>query len=329
MAARRRLRRSRDHPRSRGVYAYRHEDAVRSDGSSPLARGLRGAKGCSDKAWGIIPARAGFTSLSNDNTFKNWDHPRSRGVYRRLYCRLPRPTGSSPLARGLRGVRVEDRYGRRIIPARAGFTGPGSWWWPAGRDHPRSRGVYSARGPWGCGFGGSSPLARGLLHRHLNGRCRLGIIPARAGFTTSFTLTLNIGKDHPRSRGVYIKVTSLTLPMQGSSPLARGLRERSSSPRPARRIIPARAGFTVYTAMGAFITADHPRSRGVYLGKGTVMGRPDGSSPLARGLLIDSTETDAKNGIIPARAGFTWRTTRNRFPPSDHPRSRGVYHPCP
>ena len=33
-------------------------------------------------------------------------------------------------------------------------------------------------------------------------------------------------------------------------------------------------------------------------------------------------------GIIPARAGFTWSSTRPTRPSTDHPRSRGVY-PCP
>ena len=53
-----------DHPRSRGVYP---EDLVifaSPEGSSPLARGLRGRTGQGAGQARIIPARAGFTSIA-------------------------------------------------------------------------------------------------------------------------------------------------------------------------------------------------------------------------------------------------------------------------
>ena len=55
------------------------------------------------------------------------------------------------------------------------------------------------------------------------------------------------------------------------------------------------------------------------------MVRPNGSSPLARGLRLSKLRDRGDLRIIPARAGFT-----RRLPPSlpnsgDHPRSRGVY----
>ena len=55
--------------------------------------------------------------------------------------------------------------------------------------------------------------------------------------------------------------------------------------------------------------------------------RRRGSSPLARGLPPDPDPAPRRGRIIPARAGFTgrrWRRCRTR---TDHPRSRGVYHP--
>ena len=91
--------------------------------------------------------------------------------------------GSSPLARGLRSAALSAVCTRGIIPARAGFTvrligdrrGAG--------DHPRSRGVYPP-GPISMSQQvGSSPLARGLLPVGVPDADRLGIIPARAGFT--------------------------------------------------------------------------------------------------------------------------------------------------
>ena len=151
----------------------------------------------------IIPARAGFTGRRSARASGCTDHPRSRGVY----LLSPRsgvfPTGSSPLARGLQPGEQQVRVADRIIPARAGFTGFGSWFSPPRLDHPRSRGVYCGgahlRGP----PAGSSPLARGLRQRAGGGRRRPGIIPARAGFTPGGQSRSDRGRDHPRSRGVY------------------------------------------------------------------------------------------------------------------------------
>ena len=50
-----------------------------------------------------------------------------------------------------------------------------------------------------------------------------------------------------------------------------------------------------------------------------------GSSPLARGLLLDNVPSVEIQGIIPARAGFTPVEARVVGDLGDHPRSRGVY----
>ena len=51
---------------------------------------------------GIIPARAGFTGWLTADANMDWDHPRSRGVYRFTLTVEGEAAGSSPLARGLR-----------------------------------------------------------------------------------------------------------------------------------------------------------------------------------------------------------------------------------
>ena len=172
------------------------------------------------------------------------DHPRSRGVYCDRSSRSLFDRGSSPLARGLPVVDARQDSLARIIPARAGFTcsrrSPGQ----SRQDHPRSRGVYSMSSWAGSAVRGSSPLARGLhdarrLHLHLR-----GIIPARAGFTST----------RP----------GLTVWSGGSSPLARGLPRLPPALPGGHGIIPARAGFTM---------ARRPPTA-----------RTHGSSPLARGL---------------------------------------------
>ena len=91
-------------------------------GSSPLARGLQGIRVDQANAFGIIPARAGFTVRGGRIGCPSGDHPRSRGVYAFPMTVCVEVTGSSPLARGLPGALDLELHGRRIIPARAGFT---------------------------------------------------------------------------------------------------------------------------------------------------------------------------------------------------------------
>ena len=253
--------------------------------------------------------------------------------------------GSSPLARGLPAREELEMTSVRIIPARAGFTDRA----PAPRrdspDHPRSRGVYSLVQPAPERIQGSSPLARGLPWRIWPGCSRLGIIPARAGFTRLSQWSHEVPPDHPRSRGVYYLWTDAGQFGAGSSPLARGLQASHTPSCTGRRIIPARAGFTprpprrrpaaqdhprsrgVYAARAALVRGreDHPRSRGVYTLIIRAPYHPDGSSPLARGLPPRDLASLTRRRIIPARAGFTalWRGPAGPHP--DHPRSRGVY----
>ena len=136
-----------DHPRSRGVYIKTAIFFVGIFGSSPLARGLRRRGAPARAGAGIIPARAGFTRMAPGARPCTRDHPRSRGVYRPRACGRAPGAGSSPLARGLRHGRGRRRAHRRIIPARAGFTPPPRAGGPTGTDHPRSRGVYTPKGP--------------------------------------------------------------------------------------------------------------------------------------------------------------------------------------
>ena len=70
-----------DHPRSRGVYPYTISSRSAIWGSSPLARGLPGARGGGGTGHRIIPARAGFTHGVAPWDDYAEDHPRSRGVY--------------------------------------------------------------------------------------------------------------------------------------------------------------------------------------------------------------------------------------------------------
>ena len=92
-----------------------------------------------------------------------------------------------------------------IIPARAGFTSACFQYWCAPPDHPRSRGVYGEMMFISGEAAGSSPLARGLLWPADARERAERIIPARAGFTNTWTFVRLRSWDHPRSRGVYSK----------------------------------------------------------------------------------------------------------------------------
>ena len=294
-----------DHPRSRGVYNTSRRPPSSWIGSSPLARGLLHIDTGGKLTGGIIPARAGFTSDPHHRPVARQDHPRSRGVYAVSAMTWPEIRGSSPLARGLRGCGCYGPGGGRIIPARAGFTLPRMMAGPTMRDHPRSRGVYCDLVPLSDGVPGSSPLARGLRARFLAEAAQVRIIPARAGFTPIDRHIARALSDHPRSRGVYEADGAGWSGRAGSSPLARGLRARFLAETAQVRIIPARAGFTARPSTPSPGRSDHPRSRGVYVGRASGHDEVGGSSPLARGLPQRARLVAVGRGIIPARAGFT------------------------
>ena len=111
-----------DHPRMRGEHAMEDGEISAEEGSSPHARGARDGGGERQRDEGIIPACAGSTSDGARGDDVERDHPRMRGEHYDFDERGdPRP-GSSPHARGARGLLQLDRQGNGIIPACAGST---------------------------------------------------------------------------------------------------------------------------------------------------------------------------------------------------------------
>ena len=278
---------------------------------------------------GIIPACAGFTRTPVRRHGCARDHPRMRGVYPTTCPSSASRGGSSPHARGLRGLPFPNEL--------------------ALMDHPRMRGVYTTGTLAPALQSGSSPHARGLRldHHDLVHDCR--IIPACAGFTSRAPRSPAPGWDHPRMRGVY-RVASADCvgvvgiipacagftahppprgPLRrGSSPHARGLRYVSCPAGESDRIIPACAGFTENPGPYGVGVQDHPRMRGVY--RRRAAGRPcgRGSSPHARGLREPPPMLREALRIIPACAGFTRSSRRRWWAAWDHPRMCGVYGGC-
>ena len=157
-------------------------------GSSPLARGTRGTLVTWTDYNGLIPARAGNTSIEIPCLGFHGAHPRSRGEHNSIAESIGGNWGSSPLARGTHSIRgyTFDLLG--LIPARAGNTAHNRAGHPRRWAHPRSRGEHKLKVNPVATFLGSSPLARGTLGQFLARVGDRGLIPARAG-NTHWTVT--------------------------------------------------------------------------------------------------------------------------------------------
>ena len=203
-------------------------------------------------------------------------------------------------SRSLRSIRA-----LRIIPARAGPTYAIEYACELSADHPRSCGANHR--DTGCAeYGdGSSPLVRGQHPIQPRRIANQRIIPARAGPTDAGVPYVATGSDHPRSCGAnHLNITP-RVEQFGSSPLVRGQQFIDVSDSFECRIIPARAGPTMFVSSRAFSNADHPRSCGANTTRRPYGQYAGGSSPLVRGQLGACDIHVSRERIIPARAGPT------------------------
>ena len=171
--------------------------------------------------------------------------------------------------------------------------------------------------------GGSSPLTRGKPRSPASDRHRSRLIPAHAGKTERAAYPADTSPAHPRSRGENAYPASLTLSIQGSSPLTRGKRGDGSEPWAARRLIPAHAGKTVRGPRSRVARRAHPRSRGENSGERQGGAHRQGSSPLTRGKRSAGLRSSSRWRLIPAHAGKTSMSMSSPQCEGAHPRSRG------
>ena len=174
---------SRAHPRSRGDHGAFFSLILFVAGSSPLARGPPVHGWQVNVAGGLIPARAGTTSLRFNPNASCGAHPRSRGDHKRGGGVGLKMGGSSPLARGPQAHPRKTWNRRGLIPARAGTTHHYPTSAPSSRAHPRARGDHSRCFTSLAALLGSSPLARGPPGKDSSAAVTFGLIPARAGTT--------------------------------------------------------------------------------------------------------------------------------------------------
>ena len=233
--------------------------------------------------------------------------------------------GSSPHARGAHVSRTQSRFPQGIIPACAGSTL--RWTWTNRRpwDHPRMRGEHCGTFRHLRAAMGSSPHARGARRYVLGVHYRRGIIPACAGSTTTRIRACPRRRDHPRMRGEHSVSIELMYVVEGSSPHARGAPVGVDDLVRRGGIIPACAGSTRSERSAWSRWRDHPRMRGEHLKVDQKALDKWGSSPHARGALVDAALGVHAYGIIPACAGSTSRRPASRPPRRDHPRMRGEH----
>ena len=114
----------------------------------------------------------------------------------------------------------------------------------------------------------------------------------------------------------------------GSSPLARGAQAGSGLFGAASGLIPAGAGSTSAPSPSSRRMAAHPRWRGEHMSFSYPISYASGSSPLARGALVENEYWDKRTGLIPAGAGST-DPHQNTLPRGGaHPRWRGEHIGC-
>ena len=181
------------HPRSRGEHSCCRLEAPVGHGSSPLARGTLQMLCRSPAMRRFIPARAGNTDSCRVRRALSPVHPRSRGEHPVGLVLSQDVRGSSPLARGTRGLLRRLLAVERFIPARAHVNVADSPEALIGssplargtRPHLRSSTITSVH-----------PRSRGEHDGLVIGSVRADrFIPARAGNT-------RCGCAHPRSHGI-------------------------------------------------------------------------------------------------------------------------------
>ena len=126
-------------------------------------------------------------------------------------------------------------------------------------------------------------------------------------------------------RGEHAAEASSVSAIAGSSPRARGTRDEDRRDRDRARFIPACAGNTSAALASRAMSTVHPRVRGEHLITTTLALNVSGSSPRARGTLVDNPNHSNTFRFIPACAGNTICGSPASSGATVHPRVRGEH----
>ena len=172
---------------------------------------------------------------------------------------------------------------------------------------------------------GSSPRVRGSLASASRFADCYGIIPAGAGLTRYRMTFGKSAEDHPRGCGAHDSLVRINYFEMGSSPRVRGSLLRQRRNECEEGIIPAGAGLTHRRREHHAQNGDHPRGCGAHPAFSPATMRSTGSSPRVRGSRKCRSAAQGPDGIIPAGAGLTRRTSSGMRLPRDHPRGCGAH----
>ena len=293
------------HPRACGENPAMVMSQSSSSGSSPRVRGKRSSRGRSATPARLIPARAGKTAGDGVGGLTAGAHPRACGENFTKLGEFTGLGGSSPRVRGKRVQGIGRPDGRRLIPARAGKTGPTPGRNSPSRAHPRACGENAAPPDDLLSSAGSSPRVRGKQRRTGLDQLHQGLIPARAGKTRPGGGGGFGDGAHPRACGENAQVGGGDVVGVGSSPRVRGKPVWSAGGARRRGLIPARAGKTFLSSSIVYTPAAHPRACGENDVSEVMATDLEGSSPRVRGKRTGWRGPRRAPGLIPARAGKT------------------------
>ena len=171
--------------------------------------------------------------------------------------------------------------------------------------HPRGCGEHGENNNPDGAARGSSPRARGTRRGRRRRQRRAAV--------------------HPRERGEHNAALAFFARFGGSSPRARGTLPDHPHGVLGQRFIPASAGNTRASQLPSSFITVHPRERGEHPPKPRPPSWPIGSSPRARGTLLEVGAGDGEARFIPASAGNTVRLFNQVGTPAVHPRERGEH----
>ena len=217
-------------------------------------------------------------------------------------CGLPLH-GSSPRARGTVAAGGRERRQRRFIPACAGNRMMMDSVVMGQPVHPRVRGEQTGMLRVMYSGSGSSPRARGTVHKPNSPPALARFIPACAGNRRAGSRACGRWPVHPRVRGEQTEGGCMEYRGYGSSPRARGTARLPHQLPVLRRFIPACAGNSAKPTTAPSCAPVHPRVRGEQLPRARRRGRRPGSSPRARGTGRRRALSRCAGRFIPACAG--------------------------
>ena len=172
---------------------------------------------------------------------------------------------------------------------------------------------------------GSSPHARGTQVKAAPEATVNRFIPACTG-NTGIAKTLPARQSvHPRMHGEHFSGPIAGQGHLGSSPHARGTHHHRSESLPLVRFIPACTGNTLSVMASERSIAVHPRMHGEHKSSWCLNHGRFGSSPHARGTLINRCAISGHRRFIPACTGNTFSEHPPHMSGPVHPRMHGEH----